>query len=57
MGGELDIVNDGWSSLSWNTGGWGDQDNANLELTGFPLTITRGDVTADAEVSVQSVEH
>ena len=38
MGGEVDIVNDGWSSLSWSTGSWGDQDNSTPQVTGFPLT-------------------
>ena len=51
MGGELDIVNDGWSSLSWSTGQWGDQDNAAPQVTGFPLSLSLQSVTTDAEVN------
>ena len=50
MGGEVDIVNDGWSSLSWSTGSWGDQDNATPQVTGFPLTSNLASVTIDATV-------
>ena len=51
MGGEIDVVNDGWSSLSWSTGSWGDQDNAAPQVTGFPLSLSLGSTTADAEVN------
>ena len=51
MGGELDIVNDGWSSLSWSTGGWGNQDDVTQQISGFPLSLSLQSVTADAEVN------
>ena len=51
MGGEVDVVNDGWSSLSWSTGQWGDQDNATPQVSGFPLSLSLQSATADAEVN------
>jgi len=51
MGGEIDVVNDAWGSLSWSTGGWGNQDDVSQQISGFPLSLNLNSVTADAEVN------
>ena len=51
MGGEIDVVNDAWGSLSWSTGPWGNQDDIDLQVTGFPLSLSLQSVTTTAEVN------
>ena len=51
MGGELDIVNDAWGSLSWSTGPWGNQDDIDIQVTGFSLSSSLQSVTTTAEVN------
>ncbi len=43
MGGELDIVNDAWSALSWSTG---NGETGNLQWNG-PLSLNLNSVKAD----------
>ena len=43
MGGEIDITQNTWGALSWNSGQWGDQTDIDLDLTGFQLNSSLGD--------------
>ncbi len=50
MGGELDIISNAWSALSWGEGQWNDQGSTTISPTGIGTTISLGSITIDANV-------
>ena len=52
MGGELDIISNAWSALSWGEGQWNDQGSTAISPTGIGTTISLGSTTIDANVEL-----
>jgi len=46
MGNSMDVTLDTWSALNWGNGGWNDQNNSELDLTGLQISTALG--SADA---------
>ena len=40
MGGEIDITQNTWGALSWNSGQWGDQTDLDLNISGLQLNTS-----------------
>ena len=43
MGGEIDITQNTWGALSWNSGQWSDQTDLDLSISGLQLNSSLGD--------------
>ena len=43
MGGEIDITQNTWGALSWNSGQWSDQTDLDLNISGLQLSTSLGD--------------
>ena len=52
MGGELDIISNAWSALSWGEGQWNDQGSTAISPTVIVTTISLGSTTIDANVEL-----
>jgi len=50
MGGEIDVVSNAWSALSWGEGSWQAQGSTRVLPTGIGTTISLGSITIDANV-------
>ena len=49
MGGEIDITQNTWGALSWNSGQWSDQTDIDLDITGLQLNSSLGDTDEFAD--------
>ena len=49
MGGEIDITQNTWGALSWNSGQWSDQTDLDLDVSGFQLNSSLGDTEEFAD--------
>ena len=49
MGGEIDITQNTWGALSWNSGQWGDQTDLDLNISGLQLNTSLGDTEEFAD--------
>jgi hypothetical protein len=44
MGNSMDVTFNTWSALNWGNGGWNEQNNSELDLTGLQISTEEGDV-------------
>ena len=49
MGGEIDITQNTWGALSWNSGQWSDQTDLDLSISGLELNTSIGDTEEFAD--------
>jgi hypothetical protein len=49
MGGEIDITQNTWGALSWNSGQWSDQTDIDLSISGLQLNSSLGDTDEFAD--------
>ncbi len=49
MGGEIDITQNTWGALSWNSGQWSDQTDLDLNISGLQLNTSLGDTEEFAD--------